>query len=204
MVPPGQPIPAEAALIILPGSKATIADLQAVRDQGWDIDIRAHHRRGRPILGICGGYQMLGRRIEDPDGIEGSPGSVEGLGLLNVETRLTAIKILERTNGVALGQAFSGYEMHVGRTDGPDCLHPFALLEGDRPDGASNGDGTVMGSYIHGLFASTALRSAFLARLGHKAASGDYQASVNDALDQIAIQLEDHADLEGLIRIANT
>ena len=203
MVPPGQPIPAEAALIILPGSKATIADLQAVRDQGWDIDVRAHHRRGRPILGICGGYQMLGRRIEDPDGIEGSPGSVEGLGLLNVETRLTAIKILERTNGIALGQAFSGYEMHVGRTDGPDCLRPFALLEGDRPDGASNGDGTVMGSYVHGLFASTALRSAFLARLGHKAASGDYQASVNDALDQIAMQLEDHADLEGLIRIAN-
>ena len=204
MVPPGQPIPAEAALIILPGSKATIADLQAVRNQGWDIDIRAHHRRGRPILGICGGYQMLGRRIEDPDGIEGSPGSVEGLGLLNVETRLTAIKILERTNGTALGQAFSGYEMHIGRTDGPDCLRPFALLEGDRPDGASNGDGTVMGSYVHGLFASTALRSAFLARLGHKAASGDYQASVNDALDQIAMQLEDHADLEGLIRIANT
>ena len=203
MVPPGQPIPAEAALIILPGSKATIADLQAVRDQGWDIDIRAHHRRGRPILGICGGYQMLGRRIEDPDGIEGSPGSVEGLGLLNVETRLTAIKILERTNGIALGQAFSGYEMHVGRTDGPDCLRPFALLEGDRPDGASNGDGTVMGSYVHGLFASTALRSAFRARLGHNAASGDYQASVNDALDQIAMQLEDHADLEGLIRIAN-
>ncbi len=203
MVPPGQPIPAEAALIILPGSKATIADLQAVRDQGWDIDIRAHHRRGRPILGICGGYQMLGSRIEDPDGIEGSPGSVEGLGLLNVETRLTAIKILERTNGIALGQAFSGYEMHVGRTDGPDCLRPFALLEGDRPDGASNGDGTVMGSYVHGLFASTPLRSAFLARLGHNAASGDYQASVNDALDQIAMQLEDHADLEGLIRIAN-
>ena len=203
MVPPGQPIPAEATLIILPGSKATIADLQAVRDQGWDIDIRAHHRRGRPILGICGGYQMLGSRIEDPDGIEGSPGSVEGLGLLNVETRLTAIKILERTNGIALGQAFSGYEMHVGCTDGPDCLRPFALLEGDRPDGASNGDGTVMGSYVHGLFASTALRSAFLARLGHKAASGDYQASVNDALDQIAMQLEDHADLEGLIRIAN-
>ena len=203
MVPPGQPIPAEAALIILPGSKATIADLQAVRDQGWDIDVRAHHRRGRPILGICGGYQMLGSRIEDPDGIEGSPGSVEGLGLLNVETRLTAIKILERTNGIALGQAFSGYEMHVGCTDGPDCLRPFALLEGDRPDGASNGDGTVMGSYVHGLFASTPLRSAFLARLGHKAASGDYQASVNDALDQIAMQLEDHADLEGLIRIAN-
>ncbi|EPR09677.1 cobyric acid synthase [Sphingobium indicum IP26] len=202
MVPPGQPIPAEAALIILPGSKATIADLQAVRDQGWDIDIRAHHRRGRPILGICGGYQMLGRRIDDPDGMEGPPGGVEGLGLLDVETRLTSAKTLERTGGTAFGQPFSGYEMHVGRTDGPDCSRPFALLEGGRRDGASSRDGMVMGTYVHGLFASTALRAALLARLGHEATSGDYQASVDDALDQIAMQLEDHVDMDGLIRIA--
>ncbi|BAI96598.1 cobyric acid synthase [Sphingobium sp. TA15] len=202
MVPPGQPIPAEAALIILPGSKATIADLQALRDQGWDIDIRAHHRRGRPILGICGGYQMLGRRIDDPDGMEGPPGGVEGLGLLDVETRLTSAKTLERTGGTAFGQPFSGYEMHVGRTDGPDCSRPFALLEGGRPDGASSRDGMVMGTYVHGLFASTTLRAALLARLGHEATSGDYQASVDDALDQIAMQLEDHVDMDGLIRIA--
>ncbi|KEQ53500.1 cobyric acid synthase [Sphingobium chlorophenolicum] len=202
MVPPGQPIPAEAALIILPGSKATIADLQAVRDQGWDIDIRAHHRRGRPILGICGGYQMLGRRIDDPDGIEGPPGGVDGLGLLDVETRLTPVKTLERTNGTALGQAFSGYEMHVGVTHGPDCARPFAIMEAGRPDGGSSKDGTVMGTYIHGLFASTGLRAAFLARLGHESASGDYQASVNDALDQIASQLEEHVDMDGLIQIA--
>ncbi|APL96251.1 cobyric acid synthase [Sphingobium indicum] len=202
LVPPGQPIPAEAALIILPGSKATIADLQAVRDQGWDIDIRAHRRRGRPILGICGGYQMLGRRIDDPDGMEGPPGGVEGLGLLDVETRLTSAKTLERTGGTALGQPFSGYEMHVGRTDGPDCSRPFAMLEGGRPDGASSRDGMVMGTYVHGLFASTALRAALLARLGHEATSGDYQASVDDALDQIAMQLEDHVDMDGLIRIA--
>ncbi|WP_313806485.1 cobyric acid synthase [Sphingobium sp.] len=204
MVPPGQPIPAEAALIILPGSKATIADLQAVRDQGWDIDIRAHHRRGRPILGICGGYQMLGRSISDPDGIEGAPGCVNGLGLLDVETRLTPIKTLERTTGTALGQAFSGYEMHVGMTEGTDCARPFAMMERDRPDGGSSQDGLVMGTYVHGLFASTALRAAFLARLGHRSALGDYQASVNEALDQIAIQLEEHVDMEALIRIAIT
>ena len=202
MVPPGQPIPAEAALIILPGSKATIADLQAVRDQGWDIDIRAHHRRGRPILGICGGYQMLGRRIDDPDGIEGPPGSVDGLGLLDVETRLTPVKTLERTSGTALGQAFSGYEMHVGMTDGPDCARPFAIMEAGRPDGGSSKDGTVMGTYIHGLFASTGLRAAFLARLGHESALRDYQMSVNDALDQIAMQLEKHVDMDALVRIA--
>ncbi|AMK23639.1 MULTISPECIES: cobyric acid synthase [unclassified Sphingobium] len=202
MVPPGQPIPAEAALIILPGSKATIADLQAVRDQGWDIDIRAHHRRGRPILGICGGYQMLGRRIDDPDGIEGPPGSVDGLGLLAVETRLTPVKTLERTSGTALGQAFSGYEMHVGMTDGPDCAQPFAIVEAGRPDGGSSKDGTVMGTYIHGLFTSTGLRAAFLARLGHESALGDYQMSVNDALDQIAMQLEEHVDMDALVRIA--
>ncbi|UZW56255.1 cobyric acid synthase [Sphingobium sp. JS3065] len=202
MVPPGQPIPAEAALIILPGSKATIADLQAVRDQGWDIDIRAHHRRGRPILGICGGYQMLGRRIDDPDGIEGPPGCVDGLGLLDVETRLTPVKTLERTSGTALGQAFSGYEMHVGVTSGPDCARPFAIMEAGRPDGASSKDGTVMGTYIHGLFASTGLRSAYLERLGHESALGDYQVSVNEALDQIAIQLEEHVDMDGLVQIA--
>lgn len=202
MVPPGQPIPAEAALIILPGSKATIADLQAVRDQGWDIDIRAHHRRGRPILGICGGYQMLGRRIDDPDGIEGPPGSVDGLGLLDVETRLTPVKTLERTSGTALGQAFSGYEMHVGMTDGPDCAQPFAIMEAGRPDGGSSKDGAVMGTYIHGLFTSTGLRAAFLARLGQESALGDYQTSVNDALDQIAMQLEEHVDMDALVRIA--
>ncbi|WP_150291401.1 cobyric acid synthase [Sphingobium estronivorans] len=202
MVPPGQPIPAEAALIVLPGSKATIADLQAVRDQGWDIDIRAHHRRGRPILGICGGYQMLGRRIADPDGIEGPCGSVEGLGLLDVETRLTPVKTLERTGGTALGQAFSGYEMHVGLTEGKDCARPFAIMDDGRADGASDRGGSVCGTYVHGLFGSTSLRAAFLERLGGKSMLGDYQASVNDALDAIAAQLEEHVDMTAMIDLA--
>jgi adenosylcobyric acid synthase len=202
MVPPGQPIPAEAALIVLPGSKATIADLQAVRDEGWDIDIRAHHRRGRPVFGICGGYQMLGQRIEDPDGIEGPPSSVEGLGLLDVETRLTGAKKLERTSGQAWGSTLSGYEMHVGVTGGADCARPFALLDGGRPDGASSADGMVTGTYVHGLFASTPLRATLLARLGDASAQIDYRASVEQALDDIAAQLERHIDLDALVALA--
>ena len=202
MVPPGQPIPAEAALIVLPGSKATIADLRALRAEGWDIDIRSHHRRGKPVLGICGGYQMLGRRIADPHGIEGAPEEIEGLGLLDIETRLTPSKRLEQVSGVAHGQAFSGYEMHVGETRGEDCARPFALLGGGRPDGATSPDGLISGTYVHGLLASSDLRAALLARIGSGSAGHDHGAVVDRALDEIAEQLEEHADIDAMIAIA--
>ncbi|HKT77882.1 MAG TPA: cobyric acid synthase [Sphingobium sp.] len=202
MVPPGQPIPADAALIVLPGSKATIADLRALRAEGWDIDIRSHHRRGKPVLGICGGYQMLGRRIADPHGIEGAPEEIEGLGLLDIETRLTPSKRLEQVSGVADGQALSGYEMHVGETRGEDCARPFALLEGGRPDGATSPDGLISGTYVHGLLASSDLRAALLARIGSGSAGHDHGAVVNRALDEIAEQLEEHADIDAMIAIA--
>ncbi len=204
MVPPGRPIPAEAAMIILPGSKATIADMAALRAEGWDIDIRAHHRRGGTIVGLCGGYQMLGRRIIDPDGIEGPPEEVEGLGLLDIETRLTGSKTLERVNGLALGSTFAGYEMHVGLTDGADCTRPFAMLNGDREDGAISDNGRVMGTYVHGLFGSTQLRSALLATIGTQSSLGDYDASVERALDEIAAQLEQHVDIDAIIRLAKS
>jgi adenosylcobyric acid synthase len=202
MVPPGHPIPAEASLIILPGSKATIADLRALRSEGWDIDILAHHRRGRPILGICGGYQMLGRRIADPDGIEGEPEAIDGLGLLEVETRLTTAKSLERIGGIYKGQRFSGYEMHVGVTNGPDCERPFSELDGGRPDGATSPDGKIWGTYVHGLFGSTSLRAAIMATVGSRSAKEDYDLSVDRALDDIASQLEEHADIDAMIAIA--
>lgn len=202
MVPPGRPIPAEAAMIILPGSKATIADMHAMRAEGWDIDILAHHRRGRPILGICGGYQMLGKSISDPDGLEGASGGTAGLGLLDVETRLTSAKALERVNGTALGAAFSGYEMHVGLTSGPDCARPFATLASGPADGACSKDGNVLGTYVHGLFATTGLRAALLERLGVTSSLTDYDASVDQALDGIALELEHHADIDGLIDLA--
>ena len=204
MVPPGQPIPAEASLIILPGSKATIADLRALRAEGWDIDILAHHRQGKPVLGICGGYQMLGRAISDPDGIEGAPETIEGLGLLDVHTRLTGAKALERVTGTVWGQSFTGYEMHVGLTEGPDCARHFARMADGRVDGAVSHDGGVYGTYVHGLFASTDARAGLMASLNVNSAGANYAASVGQALDEIAAQLELHADIDGMIEIARS
>lgn len=201
MIGPGQPIPAGAALVILPGSKATVADMQAMVAQGWDIDIRAHHRRGGAVLGICGGYQMLGRTIADPDGVEGPPGAIAGLGLLDVETVLGGVKTLAAVGGRALGADFAGYEMHMGRTSGPDCARPFAMI-GDRPDGAVRRDGLVMGSYVHGMLASTSLRDALLRRLGGASAGQDHGQSVEDALDEIAMLLESHADIDAMVALA--
>ena len=201
MIGPGQAIPGDAALVILPGSKATIADMRAMVEQGWDIDICAHHRRGGAVLGLCGGYQMLGRTIHDPDGIEGSIRSINGLGLLEVDTVLAVDKTLEHVRGRALGADFQGYEMHMGRSNGPGCARPFAML-GNRPDGAISPDGRVMGSYVHGLLASTSLRAALLHRIGATSVEADYDQSVEDALDALGDHLERHVDVDALIALA--
>jgi len=202
MIPPGQPIPSEAALIVLAGSKATISDLAAIKAQGWDIDIRAHHRRGGHVLGLCGGYQMLGRRIADPCGIEGPPGSVEGLSLLNVETVLTSEKRLKPVAGEAFGGRFDGYEIHIGRTVGPDTTREAVRFDDGGCDGAISRDGRVIGSYVHGLLAHPDQRRALLGRLGRGSSGGDYHATVDIALDTIANALERHVDVDGLIRLA--
>jgi adenosylcobyric acid synthase len=202
MVPPGQPIPAEAALIVMPGSKATIADLAALRAQGWDIDVLAHHRRGGAILGLCGGYQMLGRHVSDPDGIEGPAGIAAGLGLLDVETTLSSVKALRAVRGTALGAPFDGYEMHMGETHGPDTDRPLARFDDGRSDGAISADGRVMGSYVHGLLADAEQRHALLARIGVEGSGRDYRASVDAALDRIAEALEHHLDIDALIALA--
>ncbi|HRM75124.1 MAG TPA: cobyric acid synthase, partial [Paracoccus sp. (in: a-proteobacteria)] len=159
MVAPGQALPGDADLVVLPGSKSTRGDLAFLRAQGWDIDLQAHLRRGGRVLGICGGYQMLGRMIHDPQGHDGAPGSDAGLGLLDVETRMAAEKRLTRIEGRALGQPIEGYEIHMGRTTGPDCTRPFAHIP--QPDGAISPDGRVAGTYLHGLFADNAFRAAF-------------------------------------------
>ncbi|WP_432770172.1 MAG: cobyric acid synthase [Sphingopyxis sp.] len=203
MVPPGRPIPAETALIVLAGSKATIADLAALRSEGWDIDIAAHRRRGGLILGLCGGYQMLGRSIADPDGIEGAPATATGLGLLAVDTRLAATKTLRHVDGLALGAPVTGYEMHMGETTGPDTDRPFATL-GDRDDGAVSPDGRVMGTYLHGLFARSEARAALLARLGQLAGGADYDSHVDTALDDIAAELERHLAIDALLDLARS
>ncbi|SEL79696.1 adenosylcobyric acid synthase (glutamine-hydrolysing) [Roseovarius azorensis] len=192
----GQPIPADAGLILLAGSKSTIADLAAFRAEGWDIDLAAHVRRGGRVLGICGGYQMLGRRIEDPDGIEGPQGAVEGLGHLDVVTVMRPHKRLALTEAryPATGDDVQGYEIHLGETTGPDCAHAW-LAVGERTEGAASGDGRVRGTYLHGLFASDAFRASYLRELG---AVSDllYERAVEATLDALADHLERHMDLD--------
>ena len=203
MVFPGQPIPGDAAVVIVPGSKSTRADLAFLRAQGWDIDLRAHHRRGGRILGICGGFQMLGRSIADPHGVEGEAGVTEGLGYLDVETVLTADKRLTRVDAIHVpsGLQVAGYEIHLGLTDGPDCLRPFARI-GDVPEGARSGDGRVEGTYLHGLFTSDAFRAAWLHALGVSADDFRYGNEVDAVLDELAIQINRHLDVTELLKLS--
>jgi adenosylcobyric acid synthase len=203
-VPRGQALPGDADLVVLPGSKATLADLAVVRDEGWDIDIRAHLRRDGWLLGLCGGFQMLGQNIADPQGIEGLPGDAEGLGLLDLETVLRGDKTLVEASGteVESGEAVRGYEMHVGETRGSALERPLLTLAG-RPDGAVSKDGRVLGCYLHGLFAADGFRHAFLSRLMLRAVSGlAYEAQVERTLDALADHLEAHLDLDGLLAAA--
>ncbi len=204
IIEPGTPLPTDAACFILPGSKATIADLQAFKAEGWDIDLAAHVRRGGYVVGLCGGYQMLGRSVADPAGVEGAAGSEPGLDLLDVETTLSDDKTTTFTKGVheETGTAVEGYEIHLGDTQGPDRQRPLLTLDG-RTDGAVSADGRVMGTYLHGLFASDAFRVAFLKRLGARA-SVSYQARVEAALEGLADHLADHLDVDGLLAIARS
>jgi adenosylcobyric acid synthase len=201
-VRPGAELPDDADLIILPGSKATIADLVALRAAGFHIDIAGHLRRGRPVVGLCGGYQMLGRTVNDPTGLEGPPGAAEGLGFLNVETRLSDHKRLEPVRGEAGGAPFAGYEMHMGVTTGPDCARPFARLADGTPDGAVSPDGLVNGTYVHGLFGDDRQRSAWLARLGAGPAAIAYDAQIETTLDRLAAHIAAHVELDRLLSLA--
>ena len=204
LVPPGRALPGDADLVLLPGSKATRTDLDALHREGWALDIEAHVRRGGWVVGICGGYQMLGGRVADPDGIEGPPGETPGLGLLDVDTVLGERKRLVRTTGRASegGEAVSGYEMHMGRTAGPDTARPLLELASG-PDGACAANGRVMGCYLHGLFAADGFRRAFLGRLRRRDTEGvAYEAIVEATLDALGAHLEAHLDLDRLLEIA--
>ncbi len=204
MVGPGAPLPAGLDLVILPGSKATIADLKALRREGWDVDLLAHRRRGGRILGLCGGYQMLGQSIADPEGIEGPPGSVRGLGLLDVDTVLTGAKQLVEVAGVSLPDnvAFRGYEMHIGRTEGPDCARPQLRFADGQLDGAGSADGLVSGNYAHSLFADDRQRAAWLERLSAAPSAYAHDAAVEETLDALARHLDQHVRAEELFKLA--
>lgn len=203
MVGAGEAIPGDARLVILPGSKSTRGDLAFLRAQGWDVDLAAHVRRGGHVLGICGGYQMLGQSVADPEGIEGAAGDTAGLGFLDVTTVMTPDKRLSRVSAqhVATGLPVEGYEIHIGRSTGPDCARPFARVDG-RTEGATSADGRICGSYLHGLFRQDAFRAAYLARLGIASAPRCHDAEVEATLDLLADHLEAHLDVPGLLALA--
>jgi adenosylcobyric acid synthase len=200
----GAPLPVDTDLVILPGSKATIADLATLRSFGWDADLLAHARRGGRVLGLCGGYQMLGGTISDPDGIEGPPGSADGLGLIDIITELAGDKSLVAVRGRTLADdvAVSGYEMHIGRTTGAGTRRPLIQLDDGRADGAISANGLIAGTYLHGFFAGDAQRAAWLARLGAPASPLAYEELVEETLDALAAHLEAHLDVEKLLSLA--
>ncbi len=203
IVEPGRALPGDADLVLIPGSKSTIGDLADFRAQGWDIDLVAHVRRGGHVLGVCGGYQMLGRVIDDPEGIEGKPGRHKGLGLLGVETVMQPEKRLQVTDAdyPAAGTSVSGYEIHIGKTTGPDCQNAW-LRVGGRPEGAASASGRVRGTYLHGLFSADAFRAAYIAELGGVVSGLDYGRTVEDTLDQLAEHIEEHLDIGLILNLA--
>ena len=202
IIPAGRPLPRDADLVLIPGSKSTIGDLAYFRAQGWDIDLFAHVRHGGHVLGLCGGYQMLGITISDPDGFDGHPGTVSGLGLLDVSTTMVSQKQVTMRTATALpdGEPVIGYEIHMGRTVGPDCVRAWLQIDG-RPEGAVSANGRVRGSYLHGLFTSDAFRASYLARLGVTSESA-YEDGVEQVLDDLADHLEQHMDLELILSLA--
>lgn len=206
IVQPGTPLPRDADLILLPGSKATIADFDALKSQGWDIDILAHARAGGAVLGICGGYQMLGRKIHDPEGLEGAPQSINGLGLLDIETTMADHKQLreEEALHMATQQPLCGYHMHMGESQGADRARPFSQI-GDEREGAMSPSGKIMGTYIHGLFASDPFRRAFLQSLGAVMQENlEYETRIDQILDGFADHIERYIDGDHLISLFAT
>ena len=199
----GNPIPVETDLIIIPGSKATISDLEQLKQWGWHYDIYAHIRRGGRILGLCGGYQMLGNIISDPDGIEGKSKTISGLSLLDVETVLTNDKTVRPIEGVFEQEIkLKGYEIHLGVTTGEDCSRPLFHLE-KKPEGAQSMDGKIMGSYLHGLFSSDEFRNYFLEKLTRKAHTPrQYDATIEQTLTEFAQHLEQFLSFEKIQKIA--
>ncbi|WP_419911258.1 cobyric acid synthase [Hoeflea sp.] len=190
MVRPGDAIPDDAGVVVIPGSKSTISDLAAFRRNGWHVQLERHVRRGGRVLGVCGGFQMLGQRVYDRHGIEGDDTEADGLGLLDVVTEMEPEKTVRNVSAhsAMFDVPLTGYEIHIGRTEGPDCLRPFSVIDGHK-DGAVSPDGRIAGTYLHGLFAADTFRERYLATLGIEGGGTNYRAEVDQALDGIADRL---------------
>ena len=204
MLKAGRPIPGDAKLVIIPGSKSTRGDLLFIKQQRWDIDLHAHYRRGGHILGICGGFQMLGESILDPEGLDGPAGETNGLGFLKVITRMEAKKTMRKVQAChfSSGLDVKGYEIHLGKTSGIDCQRPFAKVD-YKPEGARSQDDRVQGTYLHGLFHADDFRRLYLKGLGAPESHFMYEETINKVLDQLADHIEKNLDVDSILAFAS-
>ncbi len=203
-VKPGMPLPVDADLVIIPGSKSTRSDMEFIRKQGWDYDLIAYHRRGGRILGLCGGYQILGTQIDDLNGVEGHPGSHKGLRLLNVSTVMASEKNVGITNARWQDNFFQAYEIHKGVTTGPDCKNNFAQKEYGGSwinEGATSSDGRVQGTYLHGLFSNNQFRSHYLKSLRKGLTDYSYTELIENTIDEMANHVETNLNLERMLEL---
>jgi adenosylcobyric acid synthase len=203
-ISPLEPLPLDVDLLILPGSKATIADLAMLHEHGWEHELHVYLRRGGRVMGICAGYQMLGRVVRDPHHIEGSVTAMAGFGFIDMETEMTADKVLREVTGTdaITGARVSGYEMHVGRSRKATAVPPMIRCNDGSYDGAVTDNGRVFGCHLHGVFAAPEYRSALLARLGVESIGGDYRDKIDTALDDIAAVLGGSLSLDVISAIA--
>jgi adenosylcobyric acid synthase len=209
----GYAIPSDADLVILPGSKSTIADLIYLKEQGWGKMLQIHCERGGRVIGICGGYQMLGAKIFDPEHVEGPIEEIDGFGLLDIQTIMEPRKVTENVTAQSMvfDAPIKGYEIHIGRTDGADCAKPFAMIDGQarsdngpQSDGAISPNGKVVGTYLHGLFVADGFRQALLASFGVDSTQDNYEKMVDDALDELAEELDALVDFDALLQLSKT
>lgn len=203
--PPGRPLPRDADVMVLFGTKSTLGELAFLRAQGWDHDVIAHARAGGRVLGVCGGMQMLGRVVRDPEGVDGPAGEAAGLGLLELTTTMAGDKRVRPVAGrcAVAGEPVAGYEIHTGRVAGPDLARPVMLLE-DGPEGARSAGGLVEGTHVHGLFAADAFRRAWIARAGGPPSAYRHDAQVEAALDAVADAVGAALDVDRLFAAART
>lgn len=200
----GDPFPADADMVVLPGSKSTIADMQELRANGWEAPIKELAARGGTVIGICGGYQILGMAIKDPLGLEGDLREIKGLGLLDIETELRPEKTVKNSKPKSIEHdlELTGYEIHLGQTTGADCARSMIDF-GTHQDGAISRQGNVRGCYLHGLFGSDEYRKALLKSAGFTGGTEvSYMQSVEDALDELAQEMERWLDVDGLLQNA--
>lgn len=204
-IPPGQPLPRNAKLIILPGTKSTLADLAFLRAQGWDIDLAAHLRAGGKVFGVCGGFQMMAHTLSDPDGVDGVTGQAEGLGLIPFDVVMHPSKHTRTLKSQsAWGVEASGYEIRSGRLQALETCQQGSMLYAlpDGPDGWLSAEGQIAGGHIHGVFNDDPFRAAFLNWIGTDSQLTGFEARIDAALDEIAIELEAALDLDALWDLA--